>query len=73
MPTVPYARAIPPSLMDRFTQQHRDHIARVEAEKDALAAKVAELEERIAVQAATIRNLTSHDDTICDRAFGTVE
>ena len=66
MPVVPYSRAIPPSLVDRFTQQHRDHIATLEA-------KIARLEEQVAVQAATIRALTVHDDTICDRAFGASE
>ena len=66
MPPLTYNRVIPPSLVDRFTQQHREHIA-------AREAKVKALEEQVRVQAATIRALTSHDDSVCERAFGAVE
>ena len=66
MPPLTYNRVIPPSLVDRFTQQHREHIATLEA-------KVKALEEQVRVQAATIRALTTHDDTICTRAFGASE
>lgn len=57
MPPLTYNRVIPPSLVDRFTAQHRDHIATLEA-------KVALLEEQVRVQAATIHVL--HPCSVCD-------
>lgn len=72
MPPVTYNR-VPPSLMDRFTQQHRNHIAELEAQRDALKAKVALLEEQVRVQAATIRVLSGVDPDVCARAFGDPE